>query len=309
MKIIFMGTPDFAVPVLEGLCNSRHEVVLVVTQPDRAKGRQGKPSPSPVKESAVKHGLEVYQPQKLRDREAVEVLKGYESDLIVVAAFGQILPSEVLRLPPHGCINVHASLLPEYRGAAPIQWAILDGKKKTGITIMQMDEGLDTGDILLQKKVSISREETGGSLFEKLSAEGKEALLNALDLMEKGELKAIPQDNSLSSYAKMLTKGMGRINFHKSAQELERMIRALNPWPSAYTRLDGQILKIWKAGVGEGGEGVPGTIMSVFSDSFTVSCGEGELKVYEVQLSGRRRMSAHDFLLGVSLEPGMRLGG
>ena len=244
MKVIFMGTPDFAVGTLKKLIASEHEVVGVVTQPDKPKGRGKAMQFTPVKEVAVEAGIAVFQPRKVRDPEVVETLRGLNADVIVVVAFGQIIPESILTLTPYGCINVHGSLLPKYRGAAPIQWAVINGEKESGITTMQMDAGLDTGDMLLKKVVPLSLDETGGSLFDKLSAAGADLLLLTLEKLEKGELIPEKQGESPTEYAKMLTKEMGNIDWTRDAVSIERWIRGLNPWPSAYTGLEGKTLKI-----------------------------------------------------------------
>ncbi|MBQ7464092.1 MAG: methionyl-tRNA formyltransferase [Lachnospiraceae bacterium] len=309
MKIVFMGTPDFSVGIIKALHESKHEVVLAVTQPDRPKGRSGKLMPCPVKEYATDAGIEVFQCEKIKAAEAVEKLRGYHADLFVVAAFGQILSKEILEMPRFGCINVHASLLPKYRGASPIQQAILDGEKSTGVTIMQMNEGLDTGDILISREVAIDEKETGGSLFEKLAKTGSSLVTVAVDGIEKGELTPRKQDDSMASYAGIIKKEKGRIDFSKNAAEIERLIRAFDPWPSAQTSFSGKTLKLWRADVKEENDGsVPGTVTDITKDSFTVSCGSGQLVVRELQLEGKKRMSTKDFLLGNDLNKGDRLG-
>ena len=248
MKVIFMGTPDFAVGTLEALVKSEHEVVAVVTQPDKPKGRGKAMQPTPVKEVAIRENIPVLQPRKVRDPEVVEELRTFDADVIVVVAFGQLIPKSILTLTKYGCINVHGSLLPKYRGAAPIQWAVIDGEKESGITTMQMDEGLDTGDMLLKKVIPLEKEETGGSLFDKLSVAGAELLLETLDALEKGMVTPEKQSKeSPTAYAKMLTKDMGAIDWKKDAVSVERLIRGLNPWPSAYTHIHGKTLKIWRA--------------------------------------------------------------
>ena len=314
MRIVFMGTPDFAVPTLEALIESRHEVVAVYTQPDREQGRGKKVVFSPVKECALRHGIPVRQPKGIRKPETVEKLRSYAPDLIVVVAYGVILRPPVLESAKYGCLNVHASLLPKYRGAAPIQWAILDGEEKTGVTIMQMDEGLDTGDILAQEETEITPDETGESLFEKLSQMGGPLLLKVIDDLEAGNLHPVKQGDSPTTYARMLDKDMGEIDFTKSAAEIERWIRGLNSWPSAYTFLNGKMLKIWKAEVldlpeTENRENLsPGTVAAVDKKSFTVCCGKGALRVLELQASGKPRMSTDAFLRGNRLDPGTVLG-
>ncbi len=308
MKIVFMGTPDFAAAVLEALAEAGETVALVVTQPDREKGRGKELAISDVKRSALAHGFPVFQPERIKRPEAVERLKEVSPDLIVVAAFGQILPKEILALPRYGCVNVHASLLPKYRGAAPIQQALIDGEEKTGITLMKMDEGLDTGDILLQQELSISPEETGGSLFDRLSALGAALMVKALPLIAEGKLSPRKQEEALASYAGMLKKDSGRLSFADlSAVEAERRIRAFNPWPSAFTEYNGKLLKLWKARVvradGAAGE-KSGTLTEVTEDELRIACREGILGVSEVQLAGKKRMSTREFLKGTRIHAG-----
>ena len=312
MKIVYMGTPDFAVNTLDAIVKAGHEVALVVTQPDKAKGRSGKLVYTPVKEKALECNLPVAQPEKVREEEFMDSLELLKPDAIVVVAFGQILPERILNIPKYGCINVHASLLPAYRGAAPIQWAVIDGLKETGVTTMYMEKGLDTGDIICQSRLTLDKEETGGSLFERLADEGAKLLLTTLEQLENGTATRTKQDDSKSSYAKMLTKEMGRLDFSKDAVILERLIRGLNPWPSAFTSIKGKSLKIFKAEVidektlQESGE--PGSIISVDKKSFTVRCGSGGLRVMNLQLEGKKRMDTSAFLLGYEVKTGMKLG-
>ena len=309
MKIVFMGTPDFAVASLEATLRAKCEVAMVVTQPDRPKGRTKAPAMCAVKQKAIELGLNVFQPEKVRESDSIQKIKELSPDIIVVAAFGQILPKELLELPRLGCINVHASLLPKYRGAAPIQWAILNGEKSSGITIMQMDEGLDTGDILLQRQIPIADDETAGSLFEKLSNLGAICLTEALDKLQSGEIKPRSQGDGELFYAKMITKEQGHIDFTADAYHIERLIRAMNPWPSAYTHLGQKTMKIWRSrAIEAGADGVSaGVITHIGRDSFCISCGSGQLEVLEVQLEGKKRMDAHSFLLGVKLKDGTQL--
>ena len=307
MKIIFMGTPDFAAASLEALIDSRHEIQAVVTQPDKPKGRKGELTPSPVKVIAKREGIKVYQPLKVRDEEFVKTLRAYNPDVMVVVAFGQIIPLSILKMPKYGCVNIHGSLLPKYRGAAPIQWAVLDGEKETGITTILMDEGIDTGDILLKKTIKIDTEETSGSLFDKLMALGAKTILETLDELEKGNLTPTKQGESPTAYAKMLTKAMGLIDFTKPAKELDCFVRGMDPWPSAYTLLAGKTLKLWKVRVVEG-DGKAGSVIGIDKESFTIACGEGAIEVLEVQLEGKKRMSAGDFLKGSTLNIGQELG-
>ena len=307
MKIIFMGTPDFAAASLEALIDSRHEIQAVVTQPDKPKGRKGELTPSPVKVVAEEKGIKVYQPLKVRDEEFVKTLRAYNPDVMVVVAFGQIIPLSILQMPKFGCVNIHGSLLPKYRGAAPIQWAVLDGEKETGITTILMDEGIDTGDILLKKTIKIDTDETSGSLFDKLMALGAETILETLDELEKGNLTPTKQGESPTAYAKMLTKAMGLIDFTRPAKELDCFVRGMDPWPSAYTLLSGKTLKLWKVRAVEGG-GKAGSVINIDKESFTIACGEGAIEVLEVQLEGKKRMSAGDFLKGSTLNIGQELG-
>ena len=247
MKVIFMGTPDFAAASLEALIDSEHEILAVMTQPDKPKGRKGELTPPPVKTIAVEKGIKVYQPVKVREPEFVEIIRDYKPDVIVVIAFGQIIPESILEIPKYGCVNIHGSLLPKYRGAAPIQWAVLDGEKESGVTSMLMDRGIDTGDILLKRSIKLAEDETSGSLFDKLMALGAETLLETLEGLEKGSITPEKQGDSPTDYAKMLTKEMGLIDFSRTASELDCFVRGMNPWPSAYTTLGGKTLKIWRA--------------------------------------------------------------
>lgn len=309
MKIVFMGTPDFAVGALQALMESEHQVVAVVTQPDKPKGRGGKLQVTPVKACALKQDIPVFQPVKIKTPEAVEVLRGYEADLFVVAAFGQILSREILEMPRFGCVNIHASLLPKYRGAAPIQWALLEGEEETGITLMQMDEGLDTGDMLAKCRVKIEATDTGESLFEKLAAAGARLLIDTLPAIEAGTVTKEPQDDALSSYAHLIKKEMGRIDWKQPALRLERMVRALNSWPSAYTLLNKKTLKLWEAHVEEGKTGLPaGSVCEVTKDTIKVQTGEGLLCLDSIQLEGKKRMDTRAFLLGYTMETGTILG-
>ena len=311
MKIVFFGTPDFAVDALQALLQEGNTVTAVVTQPDKAKGRSKTPVFSPVKECAVKAGIPVLQPARVKRPEAVEALRAYEADVFVVAAFGQILSGEILSMPRYGCINIHASLLPKYRGSAPIQQVILDGEKETGITIMQMDKGIDTGDILLQSAVPIAAKETGDSLHDKLADTGAKLIVEALRMLEAGVLTPRKQNEEESCYVKMLDKSMGRIDWTRSAAQIERQVRGLNSWPGTYTSFHGKTLKIWESEVAacseKSGDMLPGTIASVDKDAFSVWTGDGILKVTQVQLEGKKRMEVKAFLLGYQIKPGERL--
>ena len=309
MRVIFMGTPDFAVKTLEALVQAGHEVCLAVTQPDRPRGRGKGLAFSPVKEAALERGIPVYQPERIRRPDCLEELKKYKAEVMVVVAFGQILPQSVLELTPYGCINVHASLLPKYRGAAPIQWAILEGEKETGVTTMQMDAGLDTGDMILQKALPLSEGETGGSLHEKLSELGAQACVETLEALEAGRAVFIPQGETPTAYARMLTKEMGEIRWQEPAAVIERWVRGLDPWPSAFTNWAGKPLKIWKAQVMEEDTSArPGTVTAAKAADFRVQTGQGQLRILEVQAPGKKRMPAGDFLRGSRLEAGTLLG-
>lgn len=309
MRVIFMGTPDFSVGTLEALIQAGHQVVLAVTQPDKPKGRGGKMQFPPVKETAMEHGIPVFQPRKVREPENIEELRKYQADVIVVVAFGQILPREILELTPYGCINVHASLLPSYRGAAPIQWAVINGEAVSGVTTMQMDEGLDTGDMLLKTEVPLEPEETGGSLHDKLAAAGASLCVRTLKALEEGTVTPKKQGESPTAYASMLKKEMGEIRWEEPAISIERLIRGLNPWPSAYTGWQDKTMKIWEAEVLEEDSGQePGTVVRVDKDGFLVQTGKGLLKVTALQIPGKKRMEADAFLRGYSMEPGEKLG-
>lgn len=337
-NIIFMGTPDFAVGTLEALIESKYTVQAVFTQPDKPKGRGKNLQMTPVKEVAVKAGIPVYQPRRIREPENLEILKQYQPDAIVVVAFGQIIPREILELAPYGCINVHASLLPKYRGAAPIQWAVIDGEKESGVTTMHMDEGVDTGDMILKEVVPLAEDETGGSLFDKLSRTGAKLLIRTLEALEEGTARPEKQPvESPTPYAAMLKKEMGRIDWTKPAAAIECLIRGLNPWPSAYTMYNGKTLKIWAADVEEeaaadgakahnteaagvnrnggadgigaensrkDGEILPGTILEVTKKTLKIQTGRGILSVKELQLEGKKRMETDAFLRGFQMHSG-----
>ena len=308
MRIVFMGTPDFSVPALEALVEGGHEVVAAITQPDKPKGRGKAVLMTPVKEKAMELGIPVYQPVKVREPEFVEKLRQMEPDAIVVVAFGQILPKSILEIPRYGCVNIHASLLPKYRGAAPIQWAVIDGERESGVTTMFMNEGLDTGDMLEKEAVTLDPKETGGSLHDKLSAIGGRLILSTLKGLEDGTLKGTPQTDEGTCYAKMLKKSLGDIDWTMDAAAIERLIRGLNPWPSAYTCLHGKTLKIWDGDVLEREYGVePGTVAEVAKDRLVVQTGQGSLAIRSLQLEVKKRMDAGDFLRGYAVEAGTRL--
>ena len=311
MNVIFMGTPDLAATVFEGLLDSKYNIIAAVTQPDRPKGRGKKLVYSPVKELALNHNIPVLQPVRARDEDFIEELKSYSPDIIVVAAFGQILPKEILDLPRYGCINVHTSLLPKYRGASPIQWAIMNGDEKTGVTIMHMDVGLDTGDIIIQKEVIIDEKETAQTLHDKLGICGAKLVLEAIDLLELGKAPRVKQDDTKASHVKTLDKTIGEIDFLMPAVEIERRIRGLNPWPSAYTFFNGQNLKIWQAKVIKeftDEDAKPGEIVKLLSDGIIVKTGRDHLKLLEIQMAGKKRMQVSQFLRGNSIELGTILG-
>ena len=308
MRVLFMGTPEFAVPTLEALIQE-HEVIAVYTQPDKPKGRGKAMAYPPVKEKALEHDIPVYQPAKVRVPEVVAEIEAMNPDAIVVVAFGQILPESILNIPKYGCINVHASLLPKYRGAAPMQWAIIDGEKETGITTMYMAKGLDTGDMILKETTPIGPKETGETLHDRMSVMGGPLIIETLKQIEAGTAPRTPQDDSLSCYAHMLDKELGCIKWDKDAASIERLIRGLNSWPSAYTFWNEKTLKIWDSEVVEytGGQEC-GTVIAKDKQSFTVKCGENALKILEVQLQGKKRMATQAFLVGNQVETGMRLG-
>ena len=309
MRVIFMGTPDFAVGTLQAIYEAGHEVCLVVTQPDKPKGRGHAMQFTPVKEYAVEKGIEVFQPVKIKEAEAVEKLRSCQADIMVVAAFGQILPKEILNMCPYGCINVHASLLPKYRGAAPIQWVIIDGEKESGVTIMQMNEGLDTGDMITKVIVPIDEKETGGTYHDKLAKAGAKLCIATMEDIASGNITKTPQKDEDSCYAKMLKKELGNIDFTKGAVEIERLIRGLNPWPSAYTALHGKTLKVWAADVEEKEyEGEIGAIVAKTKKSLVVKTGKGALAITELQLAGKKRMTTESFLLGYEVNEGEKLG-
>lgn len=305
MKMIFMGTPDFSVPALKALAEQGHQVIAVVTQPDKPKGRGKAVQMTPVKEAALELNIPVYQPVKVREDGFLQQIEAMEPEVIVVAAFGQILPQRLLDIPKYGCINIHASLLPKYRGAAPIQWVIIDGEKETGITTMQMNAGLDTGDMLEKAVVPIDPEETGGSLHDKLSAAGGKLILSTLDKLEKGQLVPVPQTEENTCYAKMLDKALGKIDWNQDAQRIERLIRGLNPWPSAYTGLEGKTLKLWQAKVVEEDyPGQPGQVVKAGKNELLIKTGKGTLSVLSLQLEGKKRMDTGAFLRGYPVSEG-----
>ena len=336
MRVVFMGTPDFSVGALEAVIEAGHQVVAVVTQPDKPKGRGKEMQMTPVKACAQKYGIPVFQPVKIREPEAVETLRGYQADIFVVAAFGQILTEEILEMPKYGSVNIHASLLPKYRGAGPIQWAIINGEKITGVTIMQMDKGIDTGDMLLKMEVPIASDETGDTLHDKLAAAGARLIVEALVKIEAGEVTPVKQNDADSCYAKMLQKSMGKIDWRMEAEKLDCLIRGLISWPGASTVYRGKNLKIWQEevapeetssgsvplgqkptavnGVTEQGKAalagnvLPGTVIRVDREAFYVQTGQGVLKILAVQPEGKKRMAVKDFLLGYPVKTGDMFG-
>ncbi len=309
MRIVFMGTPEFAIPSLTVLLRSNHRVVGVVTQPDRPKGRGQEIAVSPIKQLTVQHNIPILQPLKMKDPAFLEALSVWKSDLIVVAAFGRILPKIILDLPPRGCVNVHASLLPKYRGAGPIQWAIINGERETGITIMLMDEGMDTGAILLQEKMPIEPDDTAGTLSAKLAEVGGRLLIETITRLEKGTLVSQQQDNARATMAPLLKKEDGLLDWTLTAEQLANRVRGLTPWPGAYTFAKGDRWTIWRAETsGQSGGAAPGAIHSTTKDAMLVATGKGLLAITELQPANSRRMTAAQYLAGHSLPPGLVLG-
>ena len=308
MRIVFMGTPDFSVPTLKALVEAGHDVAAVVTQPDKPKGRGKEMQMTPVKVQALEYKIPVYQPVKVRDQAFIEVLRELEADAFVVIAFGQILPKAVLELPRYGCVNIHASLLPKYRGAAPIQWCVIDGEKETGITTMMMDVGLDTGDMLEKVVIPIDEKETGGSLHDKLSLAGGSLILSTLRKLEEGTAVRTPQTEEGTCYAKMLTKSLGDIDWNQDAVSIERLIRGLNPWPSAYTMWNGKTIKIWAADVIKDespANSLPcGGVALSDRHCLAVRTGDGLLSIKELQMEGKKRMDVEAFLRGYPVQEG-----
>ncbi len=315
MRAVFMGTPEIAATVLKSVLASKHEVIAVVTQPDKPKGRGHEMAFPPVKEVALEAGIPVLQPNRAKEEAFIEELKSLNPDIILVAAYGKLLPKAILDMPKFGCINVHASLLPKYRGASPIQWAVLNGDEKSGVTIMHMAETMDTGDIIMTEEVTLAADETAGSLHDKLAEIGGPLLITVMDALETGRAPRIRQNEEEATHVTMLDKNMGNLDFSKSAVELERFIRGLNPWPTAYTKLEGKMCKLWMAEVVSAEElskeirtQEPGTIVAVEKDSFGIVTGNGMLRVKELQLEGKRKMTAEEFLRGFKLEAGTVLG-
>ena len=304
MRVVYMGTPDFAVSCLDGIVKAGHDVCAVFTQPDKPRGRKMIMTPPDVKVYALEHGLDVYQPDTLRDGKAFEIIRELEPDVIVVAAYGKILPKEIIDYPKFGCINVHGSILPKYRGAAPIQWSVINGDSETGITTMQMNEGLDTGDILLVEKTPISIEDTAASVFDRLADIGSKLIVKTLDYAQNGRLTPVKQDDSKATYAAMLDKNISEIDFSKPAIEVHNLVRGLYDWPIAHTYLNGKKLKIFKTSVSEL-SGKPGEVVS--TSPFTVACANGSIEILELQLEGKKRMDYKSFLLGHPIECGTNI--
>lgn len=303
MDIVFMGTPEFAVPCLERLIADGHNVKGVFTQPDKPKGRGHKIQFPPVKECAVKSDIPVFQPTKMRDGEALSILSELNPELIIVVAYGKILPREILEFPKYGCVNIHASLLPKYRGAAPIQWSVINGETISGVTSMQMDVGLDTGDMLLSAEVEIGENDTAGDLHDKLSVLGAEVMSETINLITEGKLNPVKQDDSLSNYAPMLTKDLCPIDWNETALNIHNKVRGLSPWPIAITTIDGKNLKIHKTALISGYNGRPGEV--VCSDKkLIVACSDSAIEIVTLQLEGKKAMSAADFMRGNPIKPG-----
>ena len=311
-RVVFMGTPEFALPSLELLIENE-DVVAVVTQPDRPKGRGRVLSPPPIKLLALKYNIPVLQPETLKDDDTVRLIGGYSPDVIIVVSYGKILPQKILDMTAYGCINLHASLLPKYRGAAPIQWAIIKGEKETGVTTMKMDEGMDTGDILLQRKTPIKEEDDAKTIHDRLSSMGAELLIDTLRLVKRGELTPIPQDHSRATYAPRLKKEDGLIHWDMDALSIHNLIRGMNPWPGAYTTWHGKNLKVLRSRACEGetkdSETTPGIVLDASRDGLVVATGRGVLRITELQLEGGRAMRVEEFLRGHPIEHGDRLGG
>ncbi|WP_419742012.1 methionyl-tRNA formyltransferase [Paraclostridium dentum] len=309
MKIVFMGTPEFAVPCLQKIIDEGHEVVAVVTQPDKPKGRGKKLAMPPVKELALKYDIPVYQPLKAREESFVDTLKEMNPELIVVVAFGQILPKSILDIPKYGCVNVHASLLPRYRGAAPLNWVIINGEEKTGVTTMYMDEGLDTGDMILKSEIPLDDEITAGELHDKMMIDGAKVLKETIDLIEKGEAPREKQSNENTCYSPIMNKSLGNIDWKKSAIDIHNLVRGTNPWPSAYTTYEGQTMKIWKTKViDKNSDKDPGTIISVDKEGINVSTSEGILQIKEIQMAGKKRMEVPEYIKGNNINTDIILG-
>ena len=304
MRLIFMGTPEFSAPAIDALLEAGHEIAAVFSQPDKPKGRGYNLTPPPVKVKALEHGIPVYQPTTMKDGEALQIFKDISPDVAVVIAYGKILPKEILEAPKYGCINVHASLLPKYRGAAPIQWSVIDGESKTGVTTMQMDVGLDTGDMLMKCETAIDPDETAGQLHDRLSLMGAKLIVDTLAALEQGALTPQKQDDSESCYAKMLTKELCAVDWHKSAKEIHNQIRGLSPWPVATAVLEGKKLKLHRSAIAAQGSETAACGEIISLDPLTVQCGEGAVALLEIQAEGKKRMNAQDYLRGHPIETG-----
>lgn len=302
MRIVFMGTPDFAAAILERLISTGRNVVGVFSQPDKPVGRKQIIEPTPVKKLASEHGIPVFQPAKMKDGTALEMMKSLSPDIAVVAAYGRILPKELLDVPPLGCVNVHGSLLPKYRGAAPIQWSVINGDKITGVTTMYMAEGMDTGDMILKLETEIGEDETAGELFDRMAALGADSIEKTLELFDNGAVPRTPQDEAEATMAPMLKKEMGELDFGKSAEEIHNLVRGLCPWPVAFTYVDGKSVKIYKADRVEGYSGEPGELLD--EKRFIVGCNDGAVELSIVQPEGKKQMSGGDFIRGKRLATG-----
>lgn len=304
LRIVFMGTPEFAVPSLNALIDSGEDVAAIVTQPDKPKGRGKKVTLPPVREAALKHNIPVFQPEKIKDESFVTAIKNFCPDVIVVVAYGNILPKAILDIPFKGCINVHASILPKYRGAAPINWAIINGEKETGITTMLMDEGMDTGDMLLTEKVEIKNDDTASSLHDRLQYIGANLLIKTINGIKSETIRPIPQDDSQATYAPMLKKEDGSIDWAMKAGEIKNLIRGLDPWPGAYTRWNGKQIKIFKAEIGTEAKEEPGTVINISTDGIFVATGKGILLIKELQPENKNKMTAYEFVKGYRIVKG-----
>ena len=309
MKIVFMGTPEFAVPCLQKIIDEGHEVLAVVTQPDKPKGRGKKLAMPPVKELALKYNIDVYQPVKAREESFVEKLKEINPELIVVVAFGQILPKSILDIPKFGCVNVHASLLPKYRGAAPLNWVIINGEEKTGVTTMYMDVGLDTGDMILKSEIPLDDEITAGELHDKMMIDGANVLKETIDLIAQGKAPREKQNDDETCYSPIMDKTLGNIDWNKSAKDIHNLVRGVNPWPSAYTTYENQTMKIWKTKVvDKNSDKAPGTILKVDKEGIEVNTGNGVIQISEIQMSGKKRMVVSEYIKGNTISSDIVLG-
>jgi methionyl-tRNA formyltransferase len=308
MKIVFMGTPEIAVPCLEKIIDEKHEILGVVTQTDKPKGRGKKLAMSPVKELAVKHDIDVYQPKRARDEEFINEIKNLSPDLIIVVAFGQILPKEILEIPRYGCVNVHVSLLPKYRGAAPINWVIINGEEKTGVSTMYMDEGLDTGDIILQHEIDLNNEITAGELHDKIMYIGADLLKDTVEMLAKGTAPRTVQIDEESCYAPIMNKSLGKIDFSKSAKEIHNLVRGVNPWPSSYTTYEDDTMKVWKTKVTDKDSGdKPGTIVEVDKEGIGVCTKDKVILLEEIQMPNKKRVLVSEYIKGNTIKTGVVL--